>query len=272
MRTDVARWVAECDTCQRQKYSTLAPGGLLQPLELPLRVWSDIAMDFIDGLPKSEGNTFIFVVVDRLSKYAHFIPLKHPYTALSVAGVFIREIVRLHGVPESIVFDRDKVFVSQFWRELFKAMSTTLKRSTAYRPQTDGQTEVVNRCLETYLRCFVQDAPKQWVKWLPWAEFWYNTSFHTSTKTTPFRVLYGRDPPQLLYYGNKRTLVGTIEAFLEERDRVLQELRGHLLKAHQQMKCVADGGRRDVSFQVGDQVFLKLRPYRQHTVARRRNE
>lgn len=212
---------------------TMAPSGLLQPLELSSTIWSELTMDFIDRLPKSEGNTVIFVVMDRLSKYAHFIPLKHPYTAISVANVFVREIVKLHGIPESIISDRDKVFLSNFWRELFKAMGTKLRRSTAYHPQTDGQTEVVNRCLETYLRCFAAEAPKKWVTWLPWAEYWYNTSFHTSTKTTPFRVLYGRDPPHLVYYGKTKTVVGMVKQYLEERDRVLKELKVHMFKAQQ---------------------------------------
>ncbi|GKC74520.1 putative retroelement pol polyprotein, partial [Tanacetum coccineum] len=116
---------------------------LLQPLNLPEQIWEELSMDFIDGLPKSEGYSVIMVVVDRLSKSAHFIPLKHPYTAASVAVEFIRGIVRLHGIPKSIVSDRDRVFISHFWKELFKYQGTQLKRSTAYHPQTDGQTEVV---------------------------------------------------------------------------------------------------------------------------------
>lgn len=108
MKGEVARRMVECDVCQRHKYSTLAPGGLLQPLDLPSKVWSELTMDFIEGLSRSEGYTVFFVVVDRLSKYAHFIPLKHPYTSVTVATVFLKEVVRLHGIPESIVSDRDK--------------------------------------------------------------------------------------------------------------------------------------------------------------------
>nr|GEW78768.1 ankyrin repeat-containing protein [Tanacetum cinerariifolium] len=153
-------------------------------------------------LPKSEGYTVILVVVDRLSKYAHFVPLHHPYTAKTIATAFLREVVRSHGILESIISDRDRVFLSQFWRELFKLQGTNLKRSSSYHPQTDGQSEVVNRSVETYLRCFASDPPKKWARWLSWAEYCYNTSYHTSMNMTPFKVLYRRDPPHLIYYGS----------------------------------------------------------------------
>ena len=151
-------------------------------------------MDFNYALPNSFGKTVIFVVVDRLSKEAHFIALSHPYSAASVAQAFLDNVYKLHGFPRSIVSDRDAVFLSEFWQELFKLQACSLNMSTAYHPQSDGQTEVVNRCVETYLRCMTSDKPTMWSKWLPLAEFWYNTNFHT------YEVVYGQSPPMHLPY------------------------------------------------------------------------
>jgi hypothetical protein len=195
MKNTIQNFVRSCDTCQRHKYLASSPGGLLQPLPIPNQIWEDISIDFITGLPKAKGYDAILVVVDRLSKYSHFIPLKHPYTARSVVESFCKEVVKLHGIPISIVSDRDPLFMSGFWQELFKLQGTKLKMSTTYHPESDGQTEVVNWCLETYLRCFITDQPKNWIVWLHWAEYWFNTSYHFSTGKTPFEVVYGRPPP-----------------------------------------------------------------------------
>lgn len=151
-------------------------------------------------------------------------------------------------------------------------MGTDLKRSTTYHPQTDGQTEVLNRSLETYLRCFVSTKSKEWVKWLPWSEYWHNTSYHSSIGMTPFKVIYGRDPPRLIHYdkGNVTTLA--VDRFLIERDQVLSELKFHLSRAQDLIIARADGKRRDLEFSVGEMAYLKLRPYRQSLVALRVNQ
>lgn len=269
MMKRVQEFVKACDTCQRQKYAATTPSGLLQPLPIPVLVWSEISMDFITNLPKSNGYEAILVVVDRLSKYSHFIPLKHPFTARSIASIFVKEVVRLHGVPESILSDRDPLFVSIFWKELFKLIGTVLKMSSAYHPQTDGQTEVVNRCLEAYLRCFISDQPKSWAHWIPWAELWYNTSFHISTGFTPFEVVYGRKPPVLVHFLEGETRVEAVAQELRDRDEALRQLKFNLQKAQEQMKMQADKRRKEVQFDVGDWVFLKLRPHRQQSLVQR---
>ena len=161
LKKSIHQYIQACDVCQRNKYQTLSPARLLQPLPIPSQTWLDLSMDFIRGLPKACGVDIILVVIDRLTKYAHCVAIAHPYTAKDVAVVFVKEIVRLHGFPSSIVTDKDRVFMSSFWMELFKPAGTRLKYSSAYHPQLDRQTEVVNRCLETYLRCFSGTKPKQ---------------------------------------------------------------------------------------------------------------
>ena len=219
-------------------------------------------MGFIEGLPSSNGYTVIMVVVDRLSKYAHFVALKHPYTAITIAKAFVANVVRLHGIPTAIVSDRDKVFVSSFWQALFQLQGTKLRMSSSYHPQTDGQIEVVNRTLEQYLRCFAGDQPRKWVEWIPWAEFSYNTSIHSATKMTSFEAVYGILPPHLLTYVPGTSRVQAVDEYLRDRDTILYELRHNLSLARQRMKSQADLKRREVSFEVGDYVYLKLQPYR----------
>lgn len=265
----VKNYVRACDICQRCKASSLAPSGLLQPLSIPRAVWEDLSMDFIVGLPKSKGFDAILVVVDRLSKYSHFILLKHPYNAKSVAELFVREVIRHHGIPKSIVSDRDPLFLSTFWREIFKAQGTQLNMSSAYHPESDGQTEVINRCLETYLRCFAVDQPRTWAYWIPWAEFWYNSSFHGSTGTSPFEVVYGRKPPTVVQFVAGEVRVEAVAQELQDRDEAIRQLRAHLAVAQTSMKENADKRRRDVSFVVGEWVYVKLKPYRQLSVTAR---
>ncbi|GKB76333.1 retrotransposon-related protein [Tanacetum coccineum] len=142
--------------------------GALQPLPIPTRVWQDVSMDFVDGLLTSQGKTVILVIVDRLTKYAHFMDLSHPYTAVQVAQLFLDHVYKLHGMPKTIVSDKDKVFLSLFWKSLFKSLKTELHMSTTYHPQSDGQTEVVNRCLECFLRCMTGDKPKEWTSGYLW--------------------------------------------------------------------------------------------------------
>jgi len=161
MKMMIKEFVAACQVCQQAKSERVKYPGLLQPLPVPKFAWQVITMDFIEGLQVSHSYNCIMVIVDKFSKYAHFLPLSHPFTAYKVAMLFMEHIFKLHGLPESIVSDRDKLFTSTLWKELFRLAGTTLQMSSAYHPQTDGQTERVNQCLEGYLRCFVHSCPQQ---------------------------------------------------------------------------------------------------------------
>jgi hypothetical protein len=154
MKQDVLNFVAECDVCQCNKGETIKSPDTLKPLPIPPTIWRDISMDFIMGFPKSGNKFIIMVVVDRLSKYAHFYSLQHPFTSSTMAQRFMDQVFKLHGMPHSIVYDRDSTFTSNFWQELFRLQGTQLHLSTTDHPQIDGQTKVANKCLETYSRCF----------------------------------------------------------------------------------------------------------------------
>jgi hypothetical protein len=181
MKQDLRNFVVECDVCQCKKGITVKSPSTLQLLPIPPAIWWDISMDFIVGLPKSGNKSVIMVVVDHLSKYAHLCALQHPFTTSTMAQLFMDQVFKLHGMPHSIVFYHDSTFTSNFWQELFKLQGAQLHLSTSYHPQTDGKIEVVNKCLETHLRCFASERKNQWDQWLPLVEWWYNTSYHTTT-------------------------------------------------------------------------------------------
>ncbi|GKC03858.1 ty3-gypsy retrotransposon protein, partial [Tanacetum coccineum] len=250
-------------------YSTQAPGGYLQPLPTPTGVWEDVSMDFITSLPNSKGVTVIFVVVDHFTKYAHFGTLPTNFNAHKVAEVFLEIVIKHHGLPKTIVSNRDPIFVSKFWNQLFLLSGTHLNHSTAYHPQTDGQTEVVNRGLEQYLRAMVSTRPEQWVRFLPWAEYCYNTSYHSSIWMSPFQALYGRLPLTVIPYPPGTSKVAAVDELLVERDELLRQLKENLLAAKHRMEIKANRKRREVEFKVGDMVLVKLQPYRQLTLAKR---
>jgi hypothetical protein len=153
---------------------------LLQPLPVPDGAWQIVSMNFVEGLPTSGHANCILVVVDKFTKYDHFIPLHHPFIAVAVANVFLDQVYKLHDMPLSIVNDRDRVITSKLWQELFSLAQVQLRMSLADHPQSDGQTECMNQCMETFLRCFVHACKKKWLSWIPLAEFWYNSIFHSA--------------------------------------------------------------------------------------------
>jgi len=269
---DVRNHIRACVVCQRNKPDLSSPAGLLQPLPIPNAIWEDISMDFMEGLPKSNGKDVILVVVDRLSKYAHFLALSHPFTAATVAQVYFEHVFKLHGLPKTIVSDRDRIFLSHFWQELFALLQVALHMSTAYHPQSDGQTKVVNRCLETYLRCMTGEKPKEWTLWLPLAEWWYNSNWHSAIGVTPFEAVYGQSPALHIPYLAGDSKVEAVDRSLRAREECIRMLKFHLERAQRKMKQQADKHRVDRSLNIGDLVYVKLQPYRQQTVAARTSQ
>ena len=178
MKREIAQFVAQCLTCQQVKVEHQRPAGLLQPLQIPEWKWEHISMDFVTSLPRAPtGQDAIWVIVDRLTKTAHFVPIKVSYKLEKLAELYIQEIVRLHGIPVSIVSDRDPRFTSKFWRSLQEAMGTKLNFSTAFHPQTDGQSERTIQILEDMLRACMLDFKGTWIRHLPLVEFAYNNSY-----------------------------------------------------------------------------------------------
>ncbi|XP_050387541.1 uncharacterized protein LOC126803864 [Argentina anserina] len=232
--------ISEFNDGKRHHYEAMKPPGLLQPIAIPEQAWQVISMDFIDALPKSEGKTTIWVIIDKFTKYAHFIPISHPYTAASLAKLFVHEVARLHGMPTQIISDRDPVFMSLFWEEFFKLQGTKLSKSSAYHPQSDDQTENLNRTLEQYLRCVVDTKPKEWVAALPWAEWWYNTSHHLAIDMSPFKALYGYEATSVRTYLPGSTAVAQVDKELIARDELLKVLKMNLEVAQSRMKKYYD--------------------------------
>jgi hypothetical protein len=182
-------------------------------------------MDFIEGFHKINGKSVILTVVDHFSKAAHFITLGHPYTVTTVARAFFTKIVWLHGIPSSIVSDHDPTFTSNFWQELFKLSGVHLQMSSAFHPQSDGETEVVNKIITMYLRCLTGDQPWQWLQWLPWAKFCYNSAYQSLLRKSPFWVVFGRDTPSVRSYESGTTRIPVVAQQLAEHDEFLTEIR-----------------------------------------------
>nr|GEZ98315.1 retrotransposon protein, putative, Ty3-gypsy subclass [Tanacetum cinerariifolium] len=242
MKQDEARFVAKCLTCQQVKIEHQRVSGLFQPLDIPTWKWDQISMDFVTGLPRTfKKNDAIWVVVDRLTKSAHFLPIQQGYSVSKLADIFQQEIIRLHGTPTSIVSDRDPRFTSPFWKGLQNAWGTRLKFSTAFHPQTDGQTERTIQTLEDMLRSCALKWTGNWDEYLCLVEFAYNNCWHASIKGAPFELLY-----ELVEVTNEK--VSTAKKKLKE--------------ARSRQKSYADHHRRALEFKPGDRVFLKVSPYR----------
>ncbi|GJR57332.1 putative reverse transcriptase domain-containing protein [Tanacetum coccineum] len=232
MKADIATYVSKCLTCAKVKAEHQRPSGLLQQPEIPEWKWEHIIMDFVTGLPRtSSGYDSIWVIVDQLTKSAHFLPMKKTDSMEKLTQLYLKEVVCRHGVPLSIISDCDSRFASGFWRSLPNALGTNLNMSTAYHPKTDGQSERTFRP-GIYLRAYVIDFGGSWDRHLPLVEFSYNNSYHASIKAAPFEALYERKCKSPVCWSEKPT------------------------------KDYADVRRKPMEFNVGDMVMLKVSPWK----------
>lgn len=228
MKEMIKEYVQTCATCQQAKSEHVRLPGLLQPLPVPTEAWTVVSLDFIEGLPTSNRYNAILVVIDKYTKYAHFIPLAHPFTALQVAQAYMDHVYKLHGLPKALISDRDRIFTSAVWQNLFKLTDTQLLMSSSYHPQTDGQTERLNQCLESFLRCSVSECPKQRSKWLSVAEFWYNTNYHSALGRSPFEVLFGHSPRHLGISNTAQIVPTDLEEWMTNRAQFMEIIQQNL--------------------------------------------
>ncbi|KAD4180494.1 hypothetical protein E3N88_29085 [Mikania micrantha] len=263
MKRDVVKHVEKCLTCMQVKAEHQKPYGKLQPLEIPLWKWEHITMDLITKLPKTrKGYDTIWVVVDRLTKSAHFLPIRESYSSEKMAETYVREVVSRHGVPVTIVSDRDTRFTSHFWRNFQEELGTKLLISTAYHPQTDGQSERTIQTLEDMLRACIIDFGGSWDDYLPLAEFSYNNSYHSSIGMPPYEMLYGRKCRTPVCWGEVGQRELANKKVVKVTNERIDQIRAHLKAAQDRQKSYADKRRRPIEFQVGDFVLLKVSPWK----------
>jgi len=246
---------------QKSEIEHQKPSGLMQPLFVPKWKWDSISIDFVGALPKTvKGFDSIWVIVDRLTKSTHFIPTKTGMSLARLAEIYIKQVVRLHGIPSSIVSDRDPRFTSQYWESLQAALGTKLRLSSAYHPQTDGQTERIIHSLEDLLRACVLEQGFSWVECLPLIEFTYNNSFHSSIGMTPFEALYGWRcrTPLCWFESGESALLGP--DVVQETTKKVKMIQEKMKASQSKQKSYHDKRRKDIEFQVGNHVFLWVNP------------
>ena len=258
MRSDILRYVRSCQ-CQRAKSSNQKPAGLLQPLEPPESKWTHLAMDFITPLPlSSKGHNGVYLVVDRLSKMIRIIPTEPNLDAPTTALLFKDNIYRHHGLPCNIISDRDPLFMSKFWTSLFKLLGTKLSPSSAYHPQTDGQSEIMNRKLEEMIRSFANFDKSNWDQYLVDFEVAYNSAVNATTGFSPFYLNYGIHPrtvPLDLLSAD----APAASSFLQNMQNAIREARKQIIKANENTARYVNKSRNPANYNVGDKVWLSTK-------------
>ena len=266
LRDDVKLYVRMCDACQRNKSSAQRKYGLLQPLPVPGFRWASVSCDLIVKLPLSAGRyDAILTFVDRLSKMVHLVPTSEKLSATEFAAIFEREIIRLHGVPEDLVTDRGTQFNNHFWREVMNLLGMEVRMSSAYHPQTDGQTERYNRVIEEMLRAYVSPSQEDWSAHLPAVEFAINNSWQETVKNTPFFLNYGQHPLTPAVKDLPRR-VPAAHDFTKGIEHAVREAKRCMAEAHERMRMRENQKRRDVVYQAGDLVMLSTQNLTKHVL------
>nr|GFC66538.1 reverse transcriptase domain-containing protein [Tanacetum cinerariifolium] len=263
IKADIATYVSQCLTCAKVKAEHLKPSGLLQQSKISEWKWENVTMDFVTGLSRTlSGYHSIWVIVDRLTKSAHFLPKKKTDSIEKLAELYLKEIVCKHGVPVSVFSDRDSLFTSRFWVSLQKALGTQLDLSTVYHLKIDGQSERTIQTLEDMLQACVIDFGSSWDKHLPLVEFSYNNSYHASIKAAPFEALYGRKYRSPICWNEVgESQLSGLKLVRETTEKIVQ-IKNRLLTARSRQKSYGDLKRRLTEFEVGDKVMLKVSTWR----------
>jgi len=266
---EVKQYVEGYDTCQHNKNRTEQPAGKLMPNSILEKPWVHISADFITKLPLAQGYDSILVVVDWLTKMAHFIPTTEKTLAEGLARLFRDNVWKLHRLPESIILDRGPQFVAGLMRELNRMLGIESKLSTVFHLQTDGQTKRVNQELEQYLRMFIDHRQEQWLEWLGTAEFAYNNKVYSSTQIIPFKANY-RQNPRIGFKGRKKGKYEGVKKFIKKMKEIQKEARAALGKAQDEMKKYTNKKRGEVDdYKVGDLVMLSTKDLKYQMVGRR---
>ena len=267
MTSEVRDYVLQCPVCQLEKGEHQLPRGELQPLQVPQEKWTDVSIDFIVKLPKTKkGNDSVFVVVDRATKYAHFIPCTESMSARQTALLYWRHVARLHGIPRVLYSDRDVRFTSRFWRELWYFVGTSLRMSTSFHPQTQGQVERMNSVFEQVMRCTVHELgePRNWDDLVPFIEFSVNSQPNRSTGYSPFYLTYGYHPvtPIDLLKSTDHSRVEAVDEFTQRLRDTYSKACTNLQHANEKYKQHYDRRHRPATYSVGQSVLLSTRHLR----------
>ena len=253
-------YVDSCTKCKMAKSSSRKSAGLLQSIQVPNKRWSQVSLDFITGLPKTErGHDAILTLVDSVSKMAHFIPTRSTTTAADTLELLADRLVRYRGLPSTLISDRDVRFVSELWKLFCERFKIKRALSSAWHPQSDGQTERAHRTLEQILRCYIQSDEQQWENLLPAAELAYNCTVHNSTGLTPFEVMIGENPLRAVDLELQQLPPTTTPPMTRVFQQMVDKAAKHIAAAQAKQKHYADKNRREEEFEVGEKVWLSTR-------------